>query len=237
MNQPKESTDWVPDTILLLGTDASGKNHVAGLWANKLKELGCDFVVREGALCGPVAERSGHGDKGRLSLMMERGFIFFFPLMKWMVPAVLTLLLYWDALRFKPPKHRLLVVSHSALRILAFYLGQSERYERSKTLPVWLEKAIVRVQEVSKAMVIVLDVDDETRQQRIENRLREGSIDPFDRFMAADSERSERIEACLVAITMRYYQAHLVENNDLSDEALWEEFRRACAVHQKRMAS
>ena len=125
----------------------------------------------------------------------------------------------------------MLVVSHSALRILAFYLGQNDRYEQTKTLPNWLAEAIARVKRVSGALVIVLDVDDATRQQRIQKRLLEGSIDPFDRFMAEDSERSERIEACLVSLARKYYGAHMIENNDLTDEVLWDEFQTACANH------
>ncbi len=235
MNPRETSIDWVPGVILLLGTDASGKNHVANLWARKLKALGCDLVIREGGLCGKPAKQGDHGDKSQVALWAERGFIFLFPLARWTLPPALTLLLHWDAWRFKPPKQKMLAVSHNVLRILAFYLGQSRRHARDKTLPTWMERAIRRVHRASKAMVIVLDVDDATRQRRIQARLHEGSVDPFDRFMAADSARSERIEACLVRLATHYCQAYLVENNDLSDDALWEAFQKACLVHQQRI--
>jgi len=218
----------VPHTILLLGTDASGKNHVARLIQRNLEAMNCDLVVREGWLCGAIATANHHGDKGGLSLLAERCFILLFPLIKWVLPLGMAVLLRWDAWRFKRSKQKTLVVSHNALRILAFYLGQNSRYLKSKTLPKWLEQAICCIQRVSNAMVIVLDVEDHTRQQRIQHRLNEGSIDPFDQFMANDSERSEQIEACLVHIATHYYQAHLIENNDLDDEALWAQFQKAC---------
>lgn len=228
MKQTQESAAWIPRVILLLGTDASGKNHVARLWARKIREQGLDLVVRESWLCGDEAEQSCHDDKSGLSLFAERAFLKCYPLLKWMVPLVLTILLRWDAFRFKHINAHLLIVSNSALRILAFYLGQNRGYHANHRVPRYLEKALGKLQEVSGARVIVLDVDDETRQQRIQARLDAGSVDPFDLFMAADSERSERIEDCLVALCKDYYDAYLLENNDLGDDELWQALQKAC---------
>ena len=128
-------SQWLPQTMLLLGTDASGKNHVASLWTKRLRAQGCQVEVRESRLCGAIAERDDHGDKSRLSHMAEQGFLLLFPLVKWMIPPAMALLLHWDARRFKPPGKNLLVVSHNPLRILAFTLGQNKRYLKNQTLP------------------------------------------------------------------------------------------------------
>ena len=226
--QADQTIDWVPKTVMLLGTDASGKNHVARLWARRLRELGCELVIKEGRISAGPAEDRGHEEKGRLALLAERGFLIFFPLTRWFLPPLVSLLMHLDARAYRAGGGNSLIVSHSALRILAFCLGQNDRYLARETLPTWLEQAIRRLQLVSGAVVIVLDVDDQIRQARIRQRLEQGSIDPFDAFMAADSARSERIEACLVALARRYFNAHLFENNNLDDEALWREFEKAC---------
>lgn len=222
----------IPRTILLLGTDASGKNHVAALWAQRLRDQGCDLVVREGWLNGEPARTGDHGEKGKLSLLAERIFIILFPLMKWALPTLMGWLIRLDAARFKAPQQNLLVISHNAMRVLALCVGIGKKWQKEEHIPKTIGKALVKMQKASDAMVVVLDVEDETRQKRIQRRLQEGSIDPFDQYMAADSERSEHIEACLVAIASRFCQAHLVENNDLSDDELWAQFVEACAKHQ-----
>ena len=54
--------------------------------------------------------------------------------------------------------------------------------------------------------------------------------------MAADSHRSEQIEACLVDLARRHYGAHLIENNDLTDDELWDAFQRPARTINKRWA-
>ncbi len=234
MKELTHAPDWTPETVLLLGTDASGKNHVGRLLVSRMKEAGCHLDVREGFLCGKPFEEKDHGEKGRLALLAESVFLWLFPITRYFLPFAMGVVLRLDALRFKRRGQKTFVISHNALRVLAFCLGQNKRFLKGGKLSKWMEASIGSIQRASGALVIVLDVEDQIRQKRIQARLQEGSIDPFDRFMAADSERSEQIEACLVGIAQQYYGAHVIENNDLSDDALWEAFQEACERKSSR---
>ena len=46
------------------------------------------------------------------------------------------------------------------------------------------------------------------------------SVDPFDRYMVADLQRAEHIEACLVALATRYLNATVIANDDLDEASL-----------------
>ena len=89
-------------------------------------------------------------------------------------------------------------------------------------------RAVRELHERSQALVVVLDVDHQVRQGRIEARLAKGDSDPFDRYMLADPDRSERIEACLVSLATELMDAHLIVNNALDDDALWTHLEEAC---------
>ena len=225
---PSTDTSWLPQTILLLGTDAAGKNHVARVWARRLHELGADLVVQEGWLAGKPADPDAEDEKSWLSHQAEQVFLWVFPWIAWFMPFALRWLLRRDIQRFREDGRRRLVVSHSALRILAFCLGA--RGQGIDDLSESTRRAVRGIRERSHALVIVLDVDHEVRQQRIESRLAQGGSDPFDRYMVADPVRSERIEACLVDLAVQMMDAHLILNNFLDDDALWAELERACVT-------
>ncbi|MEO1365762.1 MAG: hypothetical protein AAFX50_01205 [Acidobacteriota bacterium] len=235
---PPPSADpapWLPSTVLLLGTDAAGKNHVADVWIRRLAELGQPLLVQEGWLSAPPGEPQGDDEKSWLSKLAEETFLTVFPLLAWALPTILNLLLYRDLRRFPDDGRRRLVVSHSALRILAFTLGARGRGE--KDLPASSRRALAAFRRRSRAVVLVLDVDHDVRRRRIEARRDRGDDDPFDRFMLADGERSERIEACLVDLATEDLGAHLIVNDALDDDALWRELQNACAAAAGRADS
>lgn len=217
---------WLPRTIVLLGTDASGKNHVARVWAQRMTELGLAPILQEGWLgSAPVAPDLDEA-KSWFSHLAERTFLFVYPWIAWGMPFALNLLIHRDIRRFPADDRRRLVVSHSALRILAFCLGA--RGHGIDTLSESTRHAVRELYKRSRALVIVLDVDHEVRRRRIEARVAEADADPFDRFMLADPVRSERIEACLVGLAVEHMDAHLIINNSLGDEALWAQLKEAC---------
>lgn len=221
---------WLPPTLLLLGTDAAGKNHVARVWHRRLTEMGRPPRVVEGWLAGSPAAPDLEDEKSWLSHMAEATFLRAFPLIAWIMPWALHLLIRRDIRRFKADDRFRLVVSHSALRILAFCLGARGR--GIETLSSSTRRAVRELRERSRARVIVLDVDPEVRRRRIEARLERGSSDPFDRYMIADSVRSERIEACLVELAVELMDAHLVVNDALDDDAVWASLIEACRLKE-----
>lgn len=225
-DSPRTTTDWLPRTLLLLGTDAAGKNHVARVWMQRMSEMGVEVRQQEGWLSGPAAEPEADEDKSWLSHLAERTFLRVFPSIAWGMPWALRFLMRRDARRFRDEGQRRLVISHSALRILAFCLGA--RGCGVESLAESIRRAVRDLQERSRAVVIVLDVDPEIRHQRIEARLNQGISDPFDRYMLADSARSERIEACLVSLATELMGAHLIVNNALDEDALWAHLEEAC---------
>ena len=221
-----DAIDWLPRTILLLGTDASGKNHVADVWIQRLDESGHAPILQEGWLAGDAVDPDHDEEKSWLSHLAERTFLAVFPWIAWGMPLALRFLIRRDARRFRPDGRRRLVVSHSALRILAFCLGAQGR--GLDALSDSMRQAVRELVERSAARVIVLDVDHDVRRRRIEARIAKADADPFDRYMVADPVRSERIEACLVSLATELMDAHLIVNNALDDDALWTQLEEAC---------
>ena len=227
----RDADDWLPRTLMLLGTDAAGKNHVAQVWVARMRELGLDPILQEGWLANPPADPGHDTEKSALSHLAERTFLALFPWIAWGMPFALRFLLRRDARRFRShggreDGRRRLVVSHSALRILAFCLGARRR--GLDALSESTRRAVRELHESSQALVIVLDVDHEVRQRRIEGRLARHDSDPFDRYMLADPDRSERIEACLVELAVELMGAYLIVNDALDDDALWAHLEEAC---------
>lgn len=231
MKHTSKRPDWLPETVILLGTDASGKNHVAQVWVQQLQTLGCSWEIREGRLSSKPVSDAASDSKSFFSLQAEQWFLRLFPLLKPLLPLALTWIMRWDAARFRPGTKPLLLISHNALRILALCLGQGTS-NKIKPIGASLIRAIKGLQSSSQALVIVLDIDHHIRTSRIQKRLQQDDVDPFDRYMAADSERSERIEDSLVQLAMTHFGAALIENNDLSNEELWLAFKHACLTHQ-----
>ena len=216
-----------PPVLLILGTDAAGKDYVAEFLIRRWRAAGHRVEKRAGKLAAPAADaRSSSERKGRWGRFRERAFLGLFPLLHPLLPAVAWLLLARDRRRFRPSAVPLVVVSHTALRLLALVLGQQREGVGALARRPALERTL-RAVRPPETTVVVLDVAPATRRRRIAARIRSGTVDPFDRYMLADPDRAERIEGCLVELATRYLNAAVIENDDLDDAALEQELERA----------
>ena len=216
-----------PPVLLILGTDAAGKDYVAEFLIRRWRAAGHRVEKRAGGFAAPAADaRSSSERKGRWGRFRERAFLGLFPLLRPLLPAVAQRLLARDRRRFRPSAVPLVVVSYTALRLLALVLGQRREGADALARHPALERALCAAPPPATA-VAVLDVAPATRRRRIAARIRSGTVDPFDRFMLADPDRAERIERCQVELATRYLNATVIENDDLDDAALERELERA----------
>lgn len=216
-----------PETLLILGTDASGKNHVANFIVGMLEKSGHKVEKREGWFSKKESDAVSSEDKGLVDLLKEDVFIAVFPLIKHIIPMLSVFLIRNDLRRFKKTNKKVLVISHTAIRILVFYLGHVYSCERDIRIPGVLRKTLKSVIPATGAKTIVLDIDDRIRKSRVAARMLKGKADNFDRYMAKDGVRSERIESFMVWIAEKYLDAEKIENNDLDDSELVAEINRA----------
>lgn len=210
-----------PEILLILGTDLAGKDHVANIVGDAAARAGIRVERRRGRFSArPDGRRTSEG-KGRFKLCLEWLFLATLPLYCRLFPYLLTLLIRWDLWRFRPPAEAsVIVVSHTALRLLAFALGHIFTRVEEIRLPAVVEGSLRALAAATRARTIVLDVDHQVRAARLQERLQRGAGDCFDRYMITDPERSERIEHFLVWLGITYFGAVRIENNDLSDSEL-----------------
>jgi hypothetical protein len=222
-----------PPVLLILGTDAAGKDYVTDFLIRRWQARGYSLEKRAGAFAAaPVDARSSSERKGRWGRFQEQGFLTLFPLIRPLTPYLAQKLLARDQQRFRPSDRPVVVVSHTALRLLAFAYGP---ILPPPPLSPALAQALHALQATTSPTVIVLDIDPAIRQQRIAARVQQGTVDPFDQYMQADRERAERIERYLVTLAMEHLQAGVIENNDLADDAL--EMALADALLQRTLPS
>ena len=167
-----------------------------------------------GWLCArPDRQRTSEG-KSWFRLGLERLFLATLPLHCRLLPALTGLLLFVDVRLFRRPAGGLtLVVSHTAVRLLAIACGHLVDRAEAISLP----RLTVRSLEAMRATgvrVVVLDIDHAVRVRRLADRRGRGTVDHFDRYMGSDPVRSERIEACLVHIACTWLGATRIDNND-----------------------
>ncbi len=223
-----------PDILLILGTDASGKNYVANLIADILEKSGQGFEKRDGWFSNKAANIISSEDKTQIDLLKEKIFLSTFHLTKFLIPFLINLLIKKDLRKFKKSGKKIIVISHTGFRILAFYLGHIYDCKENIRLPRYLDRTLRSVLTVTGSKTIVLDIADKVRQKRIAKRAASGKADNFDKYMAKDNIRSERIESFLVWLAETYLNAVKIENDDLNDEELSFQIYQAFYEFQKQ---
>lgn len=210
-----------PHTLLILGTDLSGKDHVANVLVDAAAAAGLGMERRRGMFSSLSDRRRTSEGKGWLALLVERIFLATLPLHCRVLPLLTTAMIEYDRLRFRRPgEARLLVVSHTPIRLLAFALGHLFPDAGEVVVPTLARSALLRLQRATAARVVVLDIDHGLRQKRLAERSARGVDDLFDRYLRSDAERSERIESILVKVASEYLQATVIENADLDRQQL-----------------
>jgi len=219
-----------PDILLILGMDGAGKNHVANLAGDYLAQLGFSVEKRAGKLSAKATDAISSEDKTLFYLVSEKLFLIFFPSIKSLIPLVIDLWIRRDLKIFhKSESQKVIVISYTALRMLAFYLGHIYQDVSEIKLPHYLEQTLSLLAATPGVKTIVLDIDNSIRQQRIADRAVKGKMDNMDKYMADPTkvELSERIEFFLVWIAIKYLNAVKIENNNLCDRDLIAEIQRA----------
>lgn len=212
--------EQIPDIILIVGTDASGKDHVANILEKIIREAGGEVERRKRYLCGEITRERSSVKKTEIELFLERCFLGLFPFLGFLLPFLLKILLQHDLSKFSRPDKKLVVVGHNCLRGMAFYWGHRFISPEQIRISGSLQKTLIQMQSIRGFHTLVLDIDDQIRKRRIERREALGEADNFDRYMADKSEQSERIESCLVWLSRKYLNGSLIENNDLTEEQL-----------------
>jgi hypothetical protein len=215
--------------LLILGTDAAGKDHVAELLICRWRAVGYRVEKRAGGFSAPAVDaRSSSERKGRWGRFRERVvFLGLFPLLRPGCPARPGC--SWRATGAASTRRtaRWWLVSHTAPRLLALVLGQHREGLATLARFPALQRALDAVAPATGAVAVVLDIDPAIRYHRIRRRIESGMVDPFDRYMLDDPERAERIERSLVELATRYLDAAVIENDDLDDDALERALERA----------
>jgi thymidylate kinase len=219
-----DDSKTVPKVLLILGMDGSGKNYAANLASEYISNAGFAVEKRERKLSGKPTDVTTSEDKNWFDLASEKLFLYLFPYFKTAVPFVVYLLLKKDLNAFRKNKSSkiAIVIGHTALRLLAFYLGHVYQNSSDIKIPQYLERTLNSMVTKTGVKTIVLDIENQIRRKRIAIRAAKGKMDNMDRYMAdpRNIELSERIEAFLVWIATKYLQAIKIDNNDLGDRAL-----------------
>ncbi len=207
--------------ILVLGTDASGKDHVANILMHMIGEAGGATEKRQRYFSGkPTTAESSEG-KGGFETFQEKIFLSLYKPLSFFLPLLLCLVTLWDLRQFALPEgKKVVVIGHNCFRAMGFYLSHKFSSAEEIRLPWYVVKVLEKVLVKTNVHVIALDVEDHIRKKRIAKRVAEGAEDEFDKYMHSDGDRSEHIESCLVQLACKYLNGKLIENNDLTDEEL-----------------
>lgn len=209
--------DRKPLVVLVLGTDASGKDYVAGLLRAHLAERGLILEKRRGWLGAAPCDRPSSEDKHPFRLILERLFLAGFPILRWMLRPALAWAIHADRVLFRFARRAdIVLVSHTPLRLLAFDLGHGQ----NQKIPTCLSRALAALRASVELRAVVLDTKTEVRAQRIHERSAQGRADHFDNYMAAHPDRSERIAQALVSVAQDCLGAEVIHNNAPGPDAL-----------------
>ncbi len=199
----------------------AGKDHCANVVMDAAQAAGMHIERRRGALSACPDRQRTSENKGWLRLWLEWAFLATLPLHCRLLPVLTEWLLLLDLRRFRrSDQAAVLVVSHTAIRLLAFALGHLFARVEDIRLPAISERALRAIPAAIGVRTVVLDIDHDIRQQRLVQRSNRGALDYFDRYMGKDPLRSERIEEFLVWIGETYLGAVRVVNNNLNDAEL-----------------
>lgn len=207
-----------PRILLILGTDAAGKDHVADFLIRRWHGAGIAVEKREGRLsASPADPRPSTERKGILNHALEALFLRCLPWIRWLLRWTLPRLLAHDVHRLASPPQAVLVVSQTDLRLAAFL--DSEFPSPPPASRPWQE-SLRRLAAIPGLRVLLLRVSGPVRKRRIQHRVTSGVSDPFDRFLLSDPARARRFDECLTRLAINALGAAVIDNEDLGEEEL-----------------
>jgi hypothetical protein len=208
--------------VLILGTDAAGKDHVARLIQAHLQGMGAFPEKRRGWLSAPACEADSSEHKGPGRLFAERLFLRIYPLIAWVLPPALTLCILADVLIYRTLRRGpTMLVSHTALRLLAFHMGHDDAFR----MPAHLGKALATLRGLGLQTLFVT-TEREVRLGRIHDRIRRDKVDHFDLYMVRRPRHGERVTDALERIAVDFLHAHTIRNDAHGDAHI------ALALHE-----
>ena len=217
-----ERTAQSHNLVLILGTDASGKDHLARLVLAHLQKAGVFLEKRRGWLSAPACAADSSEHKGPARLFAERLFLRIYPLIAWALPTALTLCILADVLTYRLLRRRpVMLVSHTALRLLAFHMGHDDAFR----MPAHLGKALATLRGQGLQTLFVTTERD-VRLGRIHDRIRRDKVDHFDLYMARRPRHGERVTDALERIAVDFLHAHTIRNDAHGDAHI------ALALHE-----
>lgn len=209
----------IPDIVLIVGTDASGKDHLANILTQMITEAGGTWERRKRLLTGKPTQECHNAPKSRLELLLEKLFLLLLPSLGFLLPGGAEKILRHDIqkIRRQVSRNKVVVVGHNCLRGLAFYWGH---HCGSRHISPSLAQTLQRMRTIPGLFTIVLNVDDALRKIRIAKRAKRGLADHFDEYLMRNGALSVRIEETLVWLTRTYLGAMVIRNDDLPEEEL-----------------
>ncbi len=200
-----------PPVLLILGTDAAGKDYVAEFLIRRWRAAGHCVEKRTGGFAAPAADaRSSSERKGLWGRFQEQAFLGLFPLLRPLLPTLARLLLVRD--RGGQP-HRAAAAG-----------AGSGTVPRGVGRPRQQSRSGIHFARGTAARYEGLGARHHPRHPPPPDR-RADSV--RHRYMLDDADRAEHIERCLVELATRYLNAALIENDDLDDAALERELEGA----------
>jgi hypothetical protein len=134
-----------PPTLVILGVDASGKNHIANLAADLLAARGHPAAKRSGWLAAHPREVASSQDEGRVRRLEEWLFVTAYPLHRVLLPRLVDLAVRADLRLANRLGRRVgpgtILISHTPVRVLAFHVGHGG------SIPGYLDARLRRLGE------------------------------------------------------------------------------------------
>jgi hypothetical protein len=166
-----------PPTLVILGVDASGKNHIANLAADLLAARGHPAAKRSGWLAAHPRQVASSQDKGCVRRLEEWLFVTAYPLHRVLLPRLVDLAVRADLRLANRLGRRVgpgtILISHTPLRVLAFHVGHGG------SIPGYLDARLRRLGERAGGRAVVLDIAHETRLARVADRAAHGRLRPL----------------------------------------------------------
>lgn len=223
--------------VLFLGMDAAGKDHIANILTGMIEERGLTVEKRRSFFCGRRSVTKDSSKKTIFAKIRQKLFLSLHGPFAPFVPPALNWLMQRDVRHFVPPKSKLVVVGHHPIKALGFYLAQTGRGSQDFTIPRQIEKTLRQMNRKTNAHVVMVDVDEKIRAQRVAQRIKAGQCNDLDLFIQHHPKQAKLIEEKMIYVAQEIFGGVRLTNNNLSLDEIKEQLFDGFARRQnKRVA-